>query len=90
MALSGGVMQNALLFTRLQRALAALGFEVLTHTLTPPNDGSISLGQVAVAAARMKREGKKGNRPEGEKEDKLFDSLSTVAHNSGNIDNSEK
>jgi hydrogenase maturation protein HypF len=56
-ALSGGVMQNALLFTRLQRSLAALGFEVLTHTLTPPNDGSISLGQVAVAAARMEEEG---------------------------------
>ena len=37
-ALSGGVMQNALLFTRLHRALAALGFEVLTHTLTPPNE----------------------------------------------------
>ncbi len=51
-ALSGGVMQNALLFTRLQRALAARNFEVLTHTLTPPNDGSIALGQVAVAAAR--------------------------------------
>ena len=66
-ALSGGVMQNALLFTRLQRALAALGFEVLTHTLTPPNDGSISLGQVAVAAARMEREGKKGKRAKGEK-----------------------
>ena len=61
-ALSGGVMQNALLFTRLQRTLAALGFEVLTHTLTPPNDGSISLGQVAVAAARMEREEEKGKR----------------------------
>ena len=61
MALSGGVMQNALLFTRLHRALAARGFEVLTHTLTPPNDGSISLGQVAVAAAqRGKREKAKG------------------------------
>jgi hydrogenase maturation protein HypF len=54
-ALSGGVMQNALLFTRLHRALAALGFEVLTHTLTPPNDGCISLGQVAVAAARLEK-----------------------------------
>ncbi|MDO9070608.1 MAG: Sua5/YciO/YrdC/YwlC family protein, partial [Deltaproteobacteria bacterium] len=40
-ALSGGVMQNALLFTRLHRALAERSFEVLTHTLTPPNDGSI-------------------------------------------------
>jgi hydrogenase maturation protein HypF len=54
-ALSGGVMQNALLFTRLHRALAALGFEVLTHTQTPPNDGCISLGQVAVAAARLEK-----------------------------------
>ena len=59
-ALSGGVMQNALLFTRLKRALADQGFEVLTHTLTPPNDGCIALGQVAVAAARLKREGEKG------------------------------
>jgi hydrogenase maturation protein HypF len=55
-ALSGGVMQNALLCTRLQGALAAQGFQVLTHKLTPPNDGSISLGQVAVAAARLGKE----------------------------------
>jgi hydrogenase maturation protein HypF len=67
-ALSGGVMQNALLFTRLHRALAALGFEVLTHTLTPPNDGSISLGQVAVAAARIKKEGENGKWGNGEKD----------------------
>jgi hydrogenase maturation protein HypF len=67
-ALSGGVMQNALLFTRLKRSLAALGFEVLTHTLTPPNDGCISLGQVAVAAAQIKKEGGKGKRAKGEKE----------------------
>jgi hydrogenase maturation protein HypF len=66
-ALSGGVMQNALLFTRLQRALAAQGFEVLSHTLTPPNDGSIALGQVAVAAAQIEKEGKKGKRGKGEK-----------------------
>ena len=59
-ALSGGVMQNALLFTRLHRALAERSFEVLTHTLTPPNDGSISLGQVAVAARANKKRGRKG------------------------------
>ena len=66
-ALSGGVMQNALLFTRLKRTLAARSFEVLTHTLTPPNDGSIALGQVAVAATRLKKEGekKKGKRRKG-------------------------
>jgi hydrogenase maturation protein HypF len=64
-ALSGGVMQNALLFTRLKRALATLGFEVLTHNLAPPNDGSISLGQVAVAAAQINKEGEKGKRRKG-------------------------
>jgi hydrogenase maturation protein HypF len=66
-ALSGGVMQNALLFTRLKRSLAERSFEVLTHTLTPPNDGSISLGQVAVAAAQIEKEGEKGKRAKGEK-----------------------
>ncbi len=89
-ALSGGVMQNALLFSRLKQTLEERGFTVLTHKLTPPNDGCISLGQVAVAAARMEREGEMAKREKGEKEDKLFDSLSTVAHNFGNVDNSEK
>jgi hydrogenase maturation protein HypF len=50
-------MQNALLFSRLKYTLETRGFEVLTHTLTPPNDGSISLGQVAVAAAQINKEG---------------------------------
>ncbi|MGO8760689.1 MAG: carbamoyltransferase HypF [Desulfobaccales bacterium] len=67
-ALSGGVMQNALLFSRLNRALATLGFEVLTHTLAPPNDGCIALGQVAVAAAQINQEGKKAKRGKGAKE----------------------
>jgi hydrogenase maturation protein HypF len=58
-ALSGGVFQNALLLVRLQEQLTLRGFEVLSHRETPPNDGSISLGQVAVAAARLKREGEK-------------------------------
>ncbi len=57
-ALSGGVFQNGLLLTRLKDLLERQGFEVLVHTLTPPNDGSISLGQVAAAAARL--EGEKG------------------------------
>ncbi len=71
-ALSGGVMQNALLFTRLHRALAERGFEVLTHTLTPPNDGSISLGQVAVAAAQIKKRAEKAKRLKIQRFDSRF------------------
>ncbi|HVS68528.1 MAG TPA: carbamoyltransferase HypF, partial [Mycobacteriales bacterium] len=51
-ALSGGVFQNQLLLSRLTDQLEADGIEVLTHRQVPCNDGGISLGQVAVAAAR--------------------------------------
>jgi hydrogenase maturation protein HypF len=52
-ALSGGVFQNARLFTLTQGLLEEAGFEVLYHRATPPNDGCISLGQAAVASARL-------------------------------------
>jgi len=55
-ALSGGVFQNARILTDLKQGLEKLGFEILIHTKTPPNDGGISLGQTAVAAARLGRE----------------------------------
>ena len=55
-ALSGGVWQNGLLFSRCLERLTKAGFEVLYHQQTPPNDGGISLGQVAVAAAVLSRE----------------------------------
>ncbi len=54
-ALSGGVFQNAVVVERSIGSLEDRGFRVLTHRQVPPNDGGISLGQVAVAAARDRR-----------------------------------
>ncbi|MBW3658501.1 MAG: carbamoyltransferase HypF [Actinobacteria bacterium] len=54
-ALSGGVFQNTLLTARLVEALRQRGLTVLTHRQVPPNDGGISFGQAAVAAAVSSR-----------------------------------
>jgi hydrogenase maturation protein HypF len=50
-ALSGGVFQNLRLAEVVEDALTTAGLEVLTHRHIPPNDGGISIGQAAVAAA---------------------------------------
>ncbi len=52
-ALSGGCFQNRRLTEQTAQALRRAGFEALLHRQVPPNDGGISLGQVAVAAARL-------------------------------------
>ena len=57
-ALTGGCFQNRLLTERAAQRLGEAGFQVLLHRQVPPNDGGISLGQIAVAAAQLETEGK--------------------------------
>ncbi|GAC1644655.1 MAG: carbamoyltransferase HypF [Ktedonobacteraceae bacterium] len=54
-ALSGGVFQNRLLLERLVIVLEQQAFQVYTNRRVPPNDGGLSLGQLAIAAALAKR-----------------------------------
>ncbi len=51
--LSGGVFQNRRLAAALLRRLAADGFDVFINRRVPVNDGGISYGQAAIAAATM-------------------------------------
>lgn len=50
--LSGGVFQNQLLTTLIQQDLTRQGLKVFMNRLVPANDGGLSLGQAAIAAAR--------------------------------------
>jgi hydrogenase maturation protein HypF len=54
--LSGGVFQNALLTREASAKLREDGFRVYRHRLVPPNDGGLSLGQVAIGAALLNAE----------------------------------
>lgn len=51
--LSGGVFANRFLTEHLGSILKASGFRVGIHSLLPPTDGSISAGQLWVAAHRL-------------------------------------
>lgn len=53
-ALSGGVFQNTLLTTLTTQKLREKNFAVLLHSLVPPNDGGIALGQAAAAMYALK------------------------------------
>jgi hydrogenase maturation protein HypF len=54
--LAGGCFQNLRLLRDTQARLRARGFEVWTPRQYPPNDGSLSLGQLAVAARQYEEE----------------------------------
>ncbi len=55
-ALGGGVFQNARLMTSVRRRLETRGLRVLVPRQLSPNDGAISYGQAAVAAAVLRAE----------------------------------
>lgn len=54
--LSGGVFQNELLLEHLREVLEGQGLSIWTNHAVPPNDGGISLGQAAIAAAFLNSE----------------------------------
>lgn len=52
--LSGGVFMNAVLSAQIVEKLGAIGFDVYQHHIVPPNDGGLSLGQIAIAAYALR------------------------------------
>ncbi len=53
-ALSGGSFQNMYILSRLEKKLSDMGFRVLTHRRVSANDEGISLGQLYIAAEKIK------------------------------------
>ena len=51
-ALSGGVFMNGYLLEKAEIRLTEMGFETLTHSKVPSNDGGLALGQLMIAAHR--------------------------------------
>ena len=56
-AISGGVFQNHLLTEMVSRLLRQKGFNLLRHSLIPPNDGGICLGQALAAMYHLNHKG---------------------------------
>ena len=54
-ALSGGVFQNSLLLGLVKTKLLQHSFRVLCHSLVPPNDGGIALGQAVAAMSVLNK-----------------------------------
>ncbi len=52
--LSGGVFQNDFLSSKLETQLTNKGFDVYVHNKVPANDAGISLGQIAIAAHKLR------------------------------------
>lgn len=55
--LSGGVFQNRLLLALCEDKLKRMGFAVYRHSLVPPNDGGIGLGQALYAMHWLLKKG---------------------------------
>jgi hydrogenase maturation protein HypF len=51
--LTGGCFQNRLLLSLVRGRLEEAGFTVYSHSLVPPNDGGLSLGQAVVVAHQL-------------------------------------
>jgi hydrogenase maturation protein HypF len=52
-ALTGSCFQNRVLFEETERLLRKHGLVVCTHSLVPPHDGGLALGQAAIGAASL-------------------------------------